>query len=138
MSGAKQASKRKRQSKAVPVLGAAGLSLTLASEVSLATTAPALDTMTRNAGVSHEIILREEEIFDVSLATFYVFDKERAGAFRAGERLITFGGACCQFACLGGQSGTGFGGPSASGNNAYSPPPPTRIRPAHKHVRKKP
>src|ERR1700730_10709384 len=70
MSGAKQASKRKHQSKAVPVLGAAGLSWTLASEVSLATTAPALDTMTRNAGVSYEIILREEEIFDVSLATF--------------------------------------------------------------------
>ena len=28
---------------------------------------------------SHEIILSEEEISDVSLATFYVFDKESAG-----------------------------------------------------------
>jgi hypothetical protein len=27
----------------------------------------------------HEMILKEEEIFDVSLATFYVFDKENAG-----------------------------------------------------------
>jgi hypothetical protein len=27
-----------------------------------------------------EIILSEEEIFDVSLATFYVFDRENAGA----------------------------------------------------------
>jgi hypothetical protein len=44
------------------------LSLTLASEASLAATAPALDTMTRKAGVSHEIILREEEIFDVTLS----------------------------------------------------------------------
>jgi len=40
--------------------------------------------MTRKAGVSHEIILREEEIFDVTLASFYVFDKERAGAFQPG------------------------------------------------------
>ena len=126
----KQASKRKRRSKAVPALGAAGLSLTLASEASLATTAPALDTMTRNAGVSHEIILREEEIFDVSLATFYVFDKERAGAFRAGERLIKFASCGCVFACLAGQA--------ASENNAYSPPAPRPIGPAHKHVRKKP
>ena len=28
----------------------------------------------------HEILLGEEEISDVSLATFYVFDKENAGA----------------------------------------------------------
>jgi hypothetical protein len=62
----------------MPALGA-GLSLTLASEAALAATAPALDTMTRNAGVNHEIILREEEISDVSLATFYVFDKEGLG-----------------------------------------------------------
>ena len=111
----KRASKRKRRSKTIPALGAAGLSLTLASEASLAATAPALDTMTRNAGVSNEIILREEEIFDVSLTTFYVFDKERAGAFRAGERLIKVTG-CCVFACLAGQA--------ASENNAYSPPVP--------------
>ena len=52
-------SKRKRRSKAVPVLGAAGLSLTLASEGSPATTAPPLDTMTRN--VVREITLREAE-----------------------------------------------------------------------------
>jgi hypothetical protein len=109
------------------------LSLTLASEASLAATAPALDTMTRKAGVSHEIILREEEIFDVTLASFYVFDKERAGAFQPGGRLIKVTG-CCEFACLAGQA--------ASENNAYSPPvysPPVSrpIRPAHKPVRKK-
>ena len=58
--------KRKRRSKAVPVLGAAGLSLTLASEGSLAIAAPPLDTMTRN--VIHEIALQEEEACDVTLA----------------------------------------------------------------------
>ena len=36
------------------------------------------DMPTQNTGVSHEIILGEEEISDVSLATFYVFDKENA------------------------------------------------------------
>jgi hypothetical protein len=34
--------------------------------------------------VSHEIILVEEEISDVSLATFYILDKETAGPFRRG------------------------------------------------------
>jgi hypothetical protein len=130
MSRIEQASKRKRRSKTVPVLGAAGLSLTLASEASLANAA-AVDTMTRIAGVIHEITLREEEVCDVSLATFHVFDREGARAFRAGERPITLGQGCCLFACLGGQS------PSVSGNNAYLPPASRPIRPAHKHVRKK-
>jgi hypothetical protein len=71
MSHAKQDSKRKRRSKAVPLLGAAGLSLSLASGASATTTAdPAADPLTRNTGVSHEITLYEEEISDVSLATF--------------------------------------------------------------------
>ena len=96
----KRASKRKRPNKTIAALGAAGL--TLASEASLAATAPALDTMTRKAGVSHEIILREEEIFDVTLSSFYIFDKERGGAFQAGGsahqgyrmlRVRVFGGA---------------------------------------------
>jgi hypothetical protein len=129
----KQASKRKRRSEVIPALGVAGLSVTLASEASLAATAPALDTVTRKAGVSHEIILREDEIFDVSLATFCLFDKERTGAFRAGGRLMKVTG-CCEFACLAGQV--------ASENNAYSPPvysppAPPQIRAAHKPVRKK-
>ena len=119
--------KRKRRSKAVPVLGAAGLSLTLASEGSLAIAAPPLDTMTRN--VIHEIALQEEEACDVTLATFHVFDKEGAKAFRAGDRPITLGQGCCLFACLAGQA--------ASQNNAYLPPAPRPIRPAHKHMQKR-
>jgi hypothetical protein len=125
MSRAKQASKGKRGSKAVPVLGAAGLSVTLASGASLATTA-SLDTLTRNAEMSHEIALREEEIFDVSLATFYVFDKE--GIARPGVQLAA-GCACCQFA----QAPS-----SAFGNDAFSSPPRHPIRSPHKYVRKKP
>jgi hypothetical protein len=73
MSRAKQASKRNQRRKAIPVLGAAGLSLSLASAAS---GGPLVDMPTRNSGVNHEVILVEEEISDVSLATFYVFDKE--------------------------------------------------------------
>ena len=108
------------------------MSLTLASEATLAATAPALDAMTRKAGVNHEIILREEEICDVSLATFYVFDKEEAGAVRAGARLMKVTG-CCEFACLAGQAAES----NAYSPPVYSPPVPRPIRPAHKPVRKK-
>jgi hypothetical protein len=129
----KRASKGKRRSKTIPVLGAAGLSLALASETSLASTAPALDTMTRNAGVSHEFTLREEEACDISLATFHVFDKEGTKAVRAGERPVTLGQACCQFACLGGQAAF----ENTYSPPVYSPPVPRPIRPPHRPVRKK-
>ena len=75
MSRAKQASKRKSRACAVPLLGVAGLSLSLASG-SAATGVPATDMPTQNTAASHEITFGEEEIADVSLATFYVFDKE--------------------------------------------------------------
>ena len=66
MSQPKQASKQTHHACAVPLLTAAGLSLSLASGAPAATVGPA----------AHEITLGEEEISDVSLATFYVFDKE--------------------------------------------------------------
>ena len=72
--------------KVVPVLGAAGLSLSLVGGASAAG-AQVADGPTHKAAVSHEITLGEEEIADVSLATFYVFDKENAGPSRHSERL---------------------------------------------------
>jgi hypothetical protein len=92
MSHAKQASKRKRRSKAVPMLGAAGLSLSLASSASAASSGAAAEVLTRNTGVTHEITLREEEICDVSLATFYVFDKDSVETLRPRPRLAAGGG----------------------------------------------
>ena len=87
MSHAKQAStKRKRSINAVPVLGAAGLSLSLAGGASAATGGPTADMLT-GTGVSQEITLCEEQISDVSLATFYVFDKENAGPSQRSEKL---------------------------------------------------
>jgi hypothetical protein len=77
MSRTKQASKRKHRACAVPLLGAAGLSLSLTSGASAATAAPAVPP--QNTEASHEITFGEEEIADVSLATFYVFDKENVG-----------------------------------------------------------
>ena len=50
------------------------------------------DALTHKAVVSHEITLGEEEIADVGLATFYVFDNENAGPSRRSERLALAAG----------------------------------------------
>jgi len=103
-------------------LGAAGLSLSLASGASAATGGPAADMLTHNAVVPHEITLGEEEIAVVSLATFYVFDKENTGPSQHSVRQ-----AC------GCWTGTYY----TSGNDAYPPPlPPVTHLP--KHVPKSP
>jgi hypothetical protein len=64
--------KAKAQEQSSTGLGAAGLSFSLASGASAA---PAANIPTRSVDLSHEFILAEEEVSDVSLATFYVFDK---------------------------------------------------------------
>ena len=76
MHQAKQTSKRKRRSKALPVLGAAGLSLSLAGTASAVPGGPAVNLPSSGNGDGNQVFLDEEEIADVSLATFYVFDKE--------------------------------------------------------------
>jgi hypothetical protein len=136
MSHAKQVSKRKRRSKAVPMLGAAGLSLSLMSGASAAAGGSVAAVQTRNAGVGHEITLREEEISGVSLATFYVFDKEIAGTLRRGARLAAAGCGACGCGCGCG----GFGGcwtgtnytASVFGNDTN--PPRHSINAARKHT----
>jgi len=91
MSHAKQAStRRKRSIKAIPTLGAAGL-LSLASGASAATSGQTADMAVRSSGLSYEITVCEEEISDVSLATFYIFDNERAGTSRRGLKLAQGG-----------------------------------------------
>jgi hypothetical protein len=72
MARTKQASKRKRGNTSLPVLGAAGISLAMAGGASA--TPPAANVPSQDTGP--RITLGEEEISDVSLATFYVFDKE--------------------------------------------------------------
>ena len=82
----KQAPKRRRQKEAVPVLGIVGMSLSLASGASAATGGAEGEIPSQNNASGHQITLTEEEVSDVSLATFYVFDKENAGTPRLGER----------------------------------------------------
>jgi len=73
MARSKQASQRKGRRRALPLAGAAGVSLAFAGGAyATAPTehAPAQDTP------RPVITLSEEEISDVNLGTFYVFDKE--------------------------------------------------------------
>ena len=90
----KRTSKRKHLKEAVPVVGVVGMSLSLASGASAATAMPAADTPSRNTAPP-QITLSEEEIADVSLGTFYVFDKENAGTPRLGEKFARGCGRGC-------------------------------------------
>jgi hypothetical protein len=72
----KRASKRKHPKEIVPVVGVVGVSLSLAGGASAAT-APTTGTPSWTTAPP-QLTLTEEEISDVSLATFYVFDRESA------------------------------------------------------------
>jgi len=106
----KQASKQKRVTKAVPALGAAGLTFSLVGGASAAV-APADDlTQTPNYSPSHQVTLGEEEIADVSLATFYVFDKEAAkGGVQVAWRGCGGCRGCRGCGCRGCRCGVGCG-----------------------------
>jgi hypothetical protein len=113
MAQAKQAShgkKRapKRRTIALPVLGVAGASLAMASSASA--TLPATNLGPQNTGP--RIALGEEEISDVSLATFYVFDKENQP--NLSQDLILARGGCG--GC--GGHGCGCGGARGCGGGA--------------------
>src|SRR5271168_2506916 len=73
------------------MLGAAGLSLSLATSAS---GGPVVDMPTQSTGMSHQVILIEEEISDVSLATLHVSDKENAGTFRRRVIFAHSAGGC--------------------------------------------
>jgi len=107
---AKQTSQRKRRSKALPVLGAAGLSLSLAGGASAVPNGLGADMPTQNPRDPHQI--SEEEISDVTLATFYVFDKENIGEPGSGVELVRRG-------CGGGHGcgGHGCGGHRGCGGH---------------------
>jgi hypothetical protein len=100
---AKQASKRKSRTKAVTILGVAGL-LSATSGTSAAIVGPSDRIPTQNTASA--IILGEEEISDVSLSTFYVYDKENTGTNDLGVQLAR--GGC-------GHGGCGHGGCAARG-----------------------
>jgi hypothetical protein len=107
----KRSSKRKRRSKALPALGFAGVSLSMASGACASTDEASANTPPPSQG--NELFLGEEELSDVSLATFYVFDKENAAGPSLGQKLAFGGchgcGGCGGCRC-GGGGGGGWGG----------------------------
>jgi hypothetical protein len=90
----KPASKRKRLRTALPVFGAAGVSLAMAGGASA--TAPTANLPSQDTVPRSLITLGEEEISDVSLATFYVFDKEDVRIPQAGVQLARRGCRGCR------------------------------------------
>ncbi|KRR06517.1 hypothetical protein CQ10_42080 [Bradyrhizobium valentinum] len=98
----KQASKQKRTTKAaaVTVLGATGLGFSLLDSAS-ASTMPAADiAQSDNTSPNQRFVLSEEEMADVSLATFHLLDKENVGS---GVQLAARGGCrgCAARGCRG-------------------------------------
>jgi hypothetical protein len=89
----KQASKKKRVTKtALPALGAAGLTFSLAGGAS-ASAVPTGDVQQgQNFSPGMMVTLGEEEIADVSLATFRLFDEE--DIFFSGVQLARGCGGC--------------------------------------------
>jgi hypothetical protein len=118
----KRSSIGKRRSKALPALGFAGMSLSIASGACASTSEASANTSPPSQ--KHEIFLGEEEISDASLATFYVFDKEGPRPHIQKPRLAVGGGAGC---------GCSFG-------CAYWPPPPQPPKATQptQHRKKKP
>jgi hypothetical protein len=91
MARAKPASKRKRIRKALP-WGAAGLSLAMAGGASAGVAPAEKGSSQRTLPV---ITLGEEELSDVSLSKFFVFDREGATAARLGEKYAQRCGRGC-------------------------------------------
>jgi hypothetical protein len=126
MSRVKQVPKWKRLAKAagVPALGAAGLGLSLVGSASASALATADLSQSLNTTPNQRFVLDEEEMVDVSLATFHVFDKENGtGGFRqvafgcggcATCRGCARGCGCRGCGCGGTWGGCGYGGCCAS------------------------
>jgi hypothetical protein len=121
MPRAKRVSKGKRTGNTVSVLGIAGVSLAASTGGSPADIPPAslasppagsvADILWQNTAPFQIPFLDEEEISDVSLATFRLFDKEGPGNSQSGIQVAfrACGGGCgCGHGCRG--CGGGFRG----------------------------
>src|SRR6516164_2599693 len=102
--------KSKRRSKALPALGFARVSLSMAGGACSSTSEASANTPPTSR--PQELVLGEEEIFDTSLSTFYTFDKENAGQTSLGQHLKLARGGCggCGGCGHGGGCGCGHGG----------------------------
>jgi hypothetical protein len=85
----------KRLKKAVPVVGAVSASVALASGAYATGVAnSSQDVSARDTTLGPQINLSEEELSDVSLGTFYVFDKEGFGKPGQQYAIIVACGGC--------------------------------------------
>ncbi len=107
MARVKRPSKQKRVKAALPALGAAGLTFSMVGGASAAAVPGNDATPSTNYSPNHQITLGEEEIADVSLATFYVFDKENTAAAKDGVQVAWRG---CGHGCGGCRGCRGCGG----------------------------
>ena len=110
MAQAKRASRGNRPSKTVSVLGIAGMSLAASTggspaempSASLAAPTAGSVAIWQNTASFQVPSLDEEEISDVSLATFHLFDKEDLANSQSGVQLAAFRGGCgCGHGCGG-------------------------------------
>src|ERR1700733_15333416 len=117
----KQAAKHAHASKfpSATALRAAGLRLSLAGSASSSTIPTAHIPKSDIISPNQRLVLSEEEMADVSLATFHLFDKENAGSdiqltWVRGCRGCRVGGCrvggCRVGGCGGGRGGGGGGG----------------------------
>jgi hypothetical protein len=105
--------KTRRRSKALPALGLAGVSFSLASGACASTGEASANTPPISQSQTSNLFLAEEEIFDVSLGTFHVYDRENAGASSLAQRLRLAHGGCgggCGCHGCGGGGGCHMGG----------------------------
>jgi hypothetical protein len=115
MSHAKRAAKRRSRAKAVTVLGVAG-ALSLVGGAAGAALGPPGDTLTANTAIT----LDAEEISDVSLSTFYIFDHENAAAHRPSLQLAQRTRSRSRQSCGGCAADCGSGGPTCCATCASS------------------
>jgi hypothetical protein len=106
--------KRRRRSKTLPALGFAGVSLSMASGACAPTGEAMANTPPTSQSQSQKLLLSEEEISDVSLATFYVFDNETG---QLAQRLRLARGGCGGGGC--GGHGCGGGGGCHAGGGCH-------------------
>jgi len=101
MARAKQASMRKRSRSTLPVWGAAGMSLAMAGGASAAVLDGEQATPQKTLPM---ITLGEEELSDVTLSKFFVYDREATNSSKLGVQFAQRCGRC------GGCAGRGCGG----------------------------
>jgi hypothetical protein len=91
----KQASTKRARKAAGPVAGAVGVALSMSMSSTPSTAAVAPAQASGPAVPPQRFTLSEEEVADVSLATFYVFDKENDSASAPGGQTVARGCRGC-------------------------------------------